>query len=92
MENTASIGGETHTEEGATAIPPGNEINHNQVPHSQFQYPGVMVLYFKGPQMDWTLDDALHSRLIRGKIKCENILDCKLAILQESAICKKVIQ
>ena len=42
--------------------------------------------------MDWTIDDALHSRFIRWKIKCENILNCKLAILQESAKCKKVIQ
>ena len=30
MENPASIGKETHTEEGATATPPGNEIYHNQ--------------------------------------------------------------
>ena len=33
MENPASTEGETHTEEGATATPPGNEIHHNQVPH-----------------------------------------------------------
>ena len=52
----------------------------------------MMVPYVKGPKMDWTIDDALHSRFIRWKIKCENILDCKLAILQESAKCKKVIQ
>ena len=92
MENSASTGEETHTEEGATATPPGNEINHNQAPHSPFQYPGMMVPYVNGPKMDWTIDDALHSRFIRWKIKCENILDCKLAILQESAKCKKVIQ
>ena len=92
MENPASIGEETHTEEGATATPPGNEINQNQVPHSQFQYPGMMVPYVKGPKMDWTVDNALHSRFIRWKIKCENILDCELAILQESAKCKEVIQ
>ena len=35
MENPASTGEETHTEEGAKATPPGNEINHNQAPHSQ---------------------------------------------------------
>ena len=92
MDNPVSTGEETHTEEGATATPPGNEINHNQAPHSQLQYPGIMVLYVEGPKMDWTIDDALHSRFIRLKIKCENTLDCKLAILQESAKCKKVIQ
>ena len=52
----------------------------------------MMVPYVEGPKMDWTIDDALHSTFIRWKIKCENILDCKLAILQESAKCKKVIQ
>ena len=92
MENPASIGEETHTEEGATATPPGNEIHDNQAPHSQFQYPEMMVCYVDGPKMDWTIDDALHSRFIRWKIKYEDILDCKLAILQESAKCKKVIQ
>ena len=42
--------------------------------------------------MDWTIDDALHSKFIRWKIKCEKILDCELAIFQESAKCQKVIQ
>ena len=37
MENSASTGEETHTEEGATATPPGNAIPHNQAPHSPFQ-------------------------------------------------------
>ena len=92
MENPASTGEETHTEEGATATPPGNEIHHNQVPHSHFQYSGMMVPYVEGPKMDWTIGDTLHSRFIRWKIKSKNILDCKLAILQESAKCKKVIQ
>ena len=38
MENPASEGEETHTEEGATATPTCNEINH--VPNPQFHYPG----------------------------------------------------
>ena len=92
MENPASIGEETHTEEGATETPPGNESNHNQVHHSQAHYPAMMVPYVKGPKMDQTIDDALHSRFIWWKIKCENILDCELSILQESAKCKKMIQ
>ena len=65
MENPASTGEETHTEEGATATPPGNEVNYNQVLHSHLQYPGMMVPYAEGPKMDWTIDDALHSRFIR---------------------------
>ena len=50
MANPASIGEETYTEAGATGTPPGNEINHNQVPHLQFQYPGMMVPYVEGPK------------------------------------------
>ena len=42
--------------------------------------------------MEWTVDDALHSRFIRWRIKSENILHCQLAILQENAKCKQVIQ
>ena len=92
MENPASTEEETYTEEDATATPPGIKIPLIQVPHSPFPYSGMMVTYVEGLKMDWTIDDALHSRYIRWKIKCENILDCKLGILQESAKCKKVIQ
>ena len=62
MENPASIGEETHTEEGATATSPGNEFT--QVPHSQFHYPGPIVPYVKGPKVDWTIDYVLHSRFV----------------------------
>ena len=89
MENPASAGEENYTEEGATATPPGIEILHKQDPHSPFQYSGMMVPYVEGLKMDWTVDDALHSRYIRWKIKCENTLDCELVNLEESAKCKK---
>ena len=92
MENPASTEEETYTEEGATVTHPDIEIPYNQAPHSPLPYSGMMVPYVEGPKMDWTVDDALHSRFIRCKIKCENILDCELAILQESTKCKKVIQ
>ena len=81
MENPVSTEEETYTEEGATATPLGNKIPHNQAPHSFFSYSGIMIPYVEGPKMDWTIDGALYSRFIRWKIKCENILDCKLAIL-----------
>ena len=93
IENPASTEEETYTEKCVTATLPGIEISHNQALHSPFPYSGMMVPYVEGPKMDWTIDDALHSRFIRWKImKCENFLDCKLAILQKSAKCKKVIQ
>ena len=92
MDNPASTEEETNTEEGAAATPPGNTIPHNQAPHSPFPYSGMMLPYIGGPKMDWTVDDALHSRFIRWRIKCENIIDCQLAILQENAKCKQIIQ
>ena len=92
MDNPAYTEEETYTEEGATATLPGNTIPNNQAPHSPFPYSGMMVPYVEGPKMDWTVDDALHSRFIRWRIKCKNILDCQLAILQENAKCKQVIQ
>ena len=92
MKNSASTEEETYTEEGATPTTLGNEIPHNQAPHSPFPYSGMMVPYAEGLKMNWTIDDALHSRFIRWKIKCENILDCELDILQRSNKCKKVIQ
>ena len=52
MENPVSTEEEIHTEKGAMATPPGNEIDHNQVPHSHFQYSGMMVPYDEGPK--WT--------------------------------------
>ena len=41
--------------------------------------------------MDWTVNDSLYNRFIKWKIKCENILECELAMLSESRKCKKVV-
>ena len=41
--------------------------------------------------MNWTVDDSLYKRFIKWKIKCENILDCELAMLSEARKCKKVL-
>ena len=47
--------------------------------------------YIEGPRMDWTVNDSLYHRFLKWKIKCENILDCELAMLSEARKCKKVI-
>ena len=47
--------------------------------------------YIEGPMMDWTVNDGLYHRFLKWKLKCENILDCKLAMLPNSKKCKKVI-
>ena len=87
MENPASTGEETHTEEGAT--PPGNEIHHNQVPHSHYQYSGMMVCYVEGPKMDWTVDDASTPDLYDGKLKVKTSLTVKLLSFKRVLNAKK---
>ena len=41
--------------------------------------------------MDWTVNDSLHHRFLKWKIKCENVLDCELVMLSEARKCKKVV-
>ena len=89
MENQASTGEETHTEEGATATPPGNEINYNQFLHSYFQYPGIKVPYVEGQKMDWTIDNALHSRFIRWKLNVKTSLTANLLSFKRVLNAKK---
>ena len=47
--------------------------------------------YIEGPAMDWTVNDGLYSRFLKWKLRCENILECELAMLSEDRKCKKVI-
>ena len=41
--------------------------------------------------MDWAVNDSLYHRFLKWKIKCENILDCEVAMLSEARKCKKVV-
>ena len=41
--------------------------------------------------MDLTVNDSLYHRFLKWKVKCENILDCELAMLSEARKCKKVV-
>ena len=51
----------------------------------------MFMPYIEGPKVDWTVNDSLYHRVLKWKLKCENILDCELAMLPESKKCKKVI-
>ena len=51
----------------------------------------MFMPYIEGPKMDWTVNDSLYHRFLKRKLKCENILDCELAILPKLEKCKKVI-
>ena len=41
--------------------------------------------------MDWTVNDNLYNRFLKWKLKCENILECELAMLMEKRKCQNVI-
>ena len=47
--------------------------------------------YIEGAKMDWTVNDSLSHRFLKWKIKCQNILDCELAMLSEAKKCMKVV-
>ena len=51
----------------------------------------MFIPYIEGPKMDWTVNDSLYHRFLKWKLKCENVLDCGLAMLSDSKKCKKVI-
>ena len=40
--------------------------------------------------MGWTVNDSLYHKFLKLKLKCENILDCELAMSPEVKKCKKV--
>ena len=60
-------------------------IRQHQIPTSAY------VPYIESPKMNWTVDDSLYNWFIKWKRKCENILDCKLAMLSEAQKCKKIV-
>ena len=41
--------------------------------------------------MDWMVNNALYHRFLKWKLKCKNILECKLTALPKCQKCKKVI-
>ena len=68
------------------------QSTHFQLSTSEAQLvPPMFMPYIESPKMDWTVNDGLYHRFLKWKLKCENILDCELAMLPESKQCKKVI-
>ena len=45
--------------------------------------PNMFMPYIEGPKMDWTVNDCLYYRFLKCHLKCENILECELAMLPE---------
>ena len=66
-------------------------IHQSHLQVHQPLYPGMYMPYIEGPRMDWIVNNALYHKFLKWKLKCENILECELAILLECQKCTKVI-
>ena len=53
-----------------------------------FMHPIIMP-YIKGLKMDWTVNESFYHRFLKWKLKCENVLDCELAMSPESKNARK---
>ena len=51
----------------------------------------MFMPYIERTKMDWTVNDSLYHHFLKWKLKCKNILECKLAALPEPQQCKKLI-
>ena len=60
-------------------------------PYQAQLLPNMFMPYIEGPKMDRTVNGGLYHRFLKWCLKCENILECKLAMLPERRKCKKVI-
>ena len=69
---------------------PDPEVSFHQYRQPQ-QVPSMFMPYIEGPKMDWTVNDGLYHRVFKWHLKCENILECKLAALHRHQKCKKMI-
>ena len=65
--------------------------HHLQVSHNFCFVQPMVMPYIEGPKMDWTVTDSLYHSFLKWKLKCENILDCELAMLPKFMKCNKVI-
>ena len=65
---------------------------HTVRPQAPPQFPpNMFMLYIEGPCLDWTVNDGLYYRFLKWRLKCKNVLECKLSALPEHQKCKKVV-
>ena len=50
---------------------------------AQLVIPNMFTPHIECLKMDWTVNDSLYHRFLKWHLKCENILECKLAALPE---------
>ena len=89
-ENNPSQDQATPQDESSSDQEQDYEVILNQ-PLVQQVVPSMFMPYIEGPKMDWTVNDSPYHRFLKWRLKCENILECELAMLAERRKCKKVI-
>ena len=66
-----------HESESEISFHPNRKQATNPVRQQMF------MPYIEGLKMDWTVNDSSYHCFLKWKLKCENILECKLAALPE---------
>ena len=68
---------------------PGQEQDPEISFHSSLAQPAPQVIpnmfmpYIESPKMDWTVNDGLYHKVLKWRLKCENILGCGFVALPE---------
>ena len=47
--------------------------------------------YIEGPSMDWIVNNNMYNSFLKWKLRCENILECEIAMLSEARKCKMIM-
>ena len=83
----------SHEESASSDHESENEVSfHPSKSHDPTQILQNMFMpYIEGPRMDWTVNDSLYHHFLKWRLKCKDILECKLAALPELQQYKKVI-
>ena len=75
---------ETSDQEETSSDQEQEIILQPQTHPSQAQaFPSMFMPFIEGPKMDWTVNDGLYNRYLKQKLKCKNILECELVMLQK---------
>ena len=82
---------EEFSEQGETNFEQESDVDQEVIIIPPQAATSAFIPYIEGPTMDWTVNDSLYNRSIRWQIKCENILECELAMLSESRKYKEVV-
>ena len=87
LQADSNLSHESSSDDDVVLQSPQSKPSTSQTQAMQQMY----MSYIEGPKMDWTVNDILNHRFLNWKIKCENLLECELAMLSEARKYKKVV-